>query len=401
MILKMQIFLSVFSLGMVFNGYLSYADHPKRNAILQASEKTVTKLPLSDQIGSNFLNYSFALSSGGNVSSSANYKQVNCIGQASPIASIESVHFINSSGFLPTLLLNNYHITGKAIYALNNKFVRQVSIFLSGAASALAKTNDFGYYEFVDLEEGKQYQTTAKKYHDFVEDSTINLIDAKRVHLYLCGSLNFNQNEWLASDVDENGVVDSLDKFLIIQRALLDTGVDTVKNHCGQWRFIPTNHNYPALLDDTNNQDFLGIILGDNNGSWQYASTKKPAIEPVCFSGLKDQVGYADSILIIPLSLDTKYLFLFAEIKLQYNPKILNFVNCHTTELTNTFNLVTTVDSTKGIIACALFAPDSMLLKGDLLCFQFKVVGKQGEVTELTISKFFINENIVLQTKLS
>lgn len=384
----------IFGLLLLFCIQSKSEEKRERDNSAKLLKQRVAAIKMSAAGTDKFKNRSQVLGSAGSISSSSSYKTVVSIGQPSPIGIDQNLDYINRSGFVSTIK-STYKIAGNAVYALNEKPVCKVSIFLCGDIAATALSNDLGYYEFIDLEQGQPYQIVPQKYADFIEDSTINLTDARRVHLYLAGSIEFNQYEWLASDVDENGVVDYGDETLIIKRALLNGSADTVKNHCGQWRFIPNKYCYPALIADTSNQNFKCIILGDNDGSWKSSSISKAINEPITCSGLQDLFAYPDSLLDFPISLDQRYEVFDAEIRLEYDTKRLKFVSCRKTEQTIAFNLVAEIDSINGIIACALISTNKELIQGNLLRFQFNILGEKGDIAEPSLVRLSVNDRLL------
>lgn len=363
---------------------------------LKISTKLRIESNTTDQTVNNYKNKSYVLDSGGDIANSTDYRTLNSIGQPSPIGIARSASFTNSPGFIPTIRMK-YKIAGKVIYALTGNPIRKVTMFLSGAESAQVNTNDSGYYELTDLQDGLSYLVIPKKYNDYNRKITITLKDAFRVYCYLNNSLQFDYYEWLASDIDENEAVDKTDEELIRKRALGNT--DTVKNHSGQWRFQPDKFSYSPLLSDTANQNYRSVLLGDNDGSWkiQEESLNKELIKELTYSGFPDMSVNNDSIVTIPLSIQDTSCFQFAEIKLNYDPEILTFLKCQQTELSEDFYLMTFNDTCQGEISTALFAPSSVELHGEILHFRFKVVGKEGESSQLVLQKFRINEGPIMK----
>lgn len=155
-----------------------------------------------------------------------------------------------------------------------------ISVHLHGNASLLTFTDSLGYYEFNDLPKGENYTVTPFKNDDASEGiSTFDLILMSR-HILNVEPLN-TPFKMIAGDANKSANISTAD-MIAIRRVILRTTDEFPANTT--WRFIdqsyqfrqplkPLSENLPPtreitdLQNEISNIDFVGIKVGDINGT--------------------------------------------------------------------------------------------------------------------------------------
>lgn len=155
-----------------------------------------------------------------------------------------------------------------------------VQAILTGAVSEVTTTDDSGVYLFEDLSGGLDYSLNFSKNSDLTNGVTT--LDAVFIQKHILGITPFDDPYTLiAADVNNNGSVSTLD-IVFMQKAIL--GLETSFPNNESWRFVPENYvfddplnpfnadfpegfDYIDLNTDMNNQNLIGIKVGDVNGN--------------------------------------------------------------------------------------------------------------------------------------
>jgi len=140
-------------------------------------------------------------------------------------------------------------------------------------------TGDNGEFSFVGLPMGESYGLTARMQDDMLTGVSTRDIVAIQQHILGVRDLT-NPYHIIAADIDNNGIVSVSD--LITLRQVLLGAVPTFPNGQGAWRFIDKNFEFfddsspfpykeeiivDQLNSDKNNAHFMGVKIGDVNGS--------------------------------------------------------------------------------------------------------------------------------------
>ncbi|MEL7123906.1 MAG: T9SS type A sorting domain-containing protein [Bacteroidota bacterium] len=138
-----------------------------------------------------------------------------------------------------------------------------------------------GEYAFYQMAFGKNYVVRPEKDDDVL--AGISTLDLVVLAKHIAGTRPFDSPyKWVAGDVDGNGSVSTLD--LIRLRKLILNLADNLPNNQKSWRFIdadyvfedfknPLSSEYPTqktiygLSGDEMHMDFIGVKVGDVNGS--------------------------------------------------------------------------------------------------------------------------------------
>ncbi|PHN01110.1 T9SS type A sorting domain-containing protein [Flavilitoribacter nigricans] len=155
-----------------------------------------------------------------------------------------------------------------------------VAVHISGNTSAERQTDGTGHYRFGELAEGYDYSITPQLDTDPLNGvSTFDLILMSK---HILGTQGLESPyQMIAADVNNSGSITSLDA-IALRRLILNIDLEFGNNT--SWRFVPTAYRFPLpgdpwqvpfpevahindLQGDRGDQEFVGIKIGDLNGS--------------------------------------------------------------------------------------------------------------------------------------
>jgi Leucine-rich repeat (LRR) protein len=179
-------------------------------------------------------------------------------------------------------------LTGKVAYYNGGNSIPGVNVALSGGRLDTAPTGTSGSFSFA-VGAGADYAVELNVPAGQSGTRGVTILDVIPIQLDVLSTKRIDSPyQLLAADVDGSSKVTMADASLIRSVVLgLRTGFDI-----GDWRFVPAEHQFvnPAspwsaprrrefvgLNTDALAQDFIGIRLGDVNGSWASDSSVGPA----------------------------------------------------------------------------------------------------------------------------
>jgi hypothetical protein len=162
----------------------------------------------------------------------------------------------------------------------SNQPVEGVTVSLSGPTSNTASTPESGTYSFSQLTLGGDYTVTPVLDANYLNGvSTFDLVLIQR-HILGVQPLG-SPYKMIAADVNNSRTITTLD---VIQLRRLILAIDTELASNTSWRFIPASYVFPVptnpwfesfpevinvndLSGDELNQNFIGVKIGDVNGT--------------------------------------------------------------------------------------------------------------------------------------
>jgi hypothetical protein len=188
----------------------------------------------------------------------------------------------------PTATFAPFGISGRVTYYSNARPVPGVGVQLDVPPSTTAITDGNGMYTFSNI---GGHPWTVVPQRSNLTDPAISAIDATFALQAVVGLRTLSPNQRLAADVNGNGTISAIDATFILQYVVgLRTHMPAATPCGSDWLFVPVpagppfpSTTPPALLSGTcqpgsiqyaplaapaAGQDFLGILLGDINGSW-------------------------------------------------------------------------------------------------------------------------------------
>ncbi|MFZ5515358.1 MAG: GDSL-type esterase/lipase family protein [Candidatus Zhuqueibacterota bacterium] len=217
-------------------------------------------------------------------------------------------------------------ISGDCIYYEDNLAIPDVTVKTSGSSVVTATTNSQGFYQLQGLTINGNY--TASPQRTPFTDWNSHLITTYQAALTLrqaVGLEQFSANRIKAADVDLGGTVTAFDAALIAQFAVGIT--DHADSHVGEWAFIPGFRSYFGLNANIENQDYIGILLGDVTGDWNdtYGTKKTNSGQPlVCFD---PPTLNPDLTVTIPIQIGQPQDVLSWQIHIVCDPATTEFVD--------------------------------------------------------------------------
>lgn len=170
-------------------------------------------------------------------------------------------------------------IAGRVRYYAGSEGVPGVTVHLSGGSIQSVTTSGDGSYAF-SVDRGGDYSVSATFSDDSVIGQGVTALDLAWMRRHILATERFDvPHKLLAADVDGSESITTLDLAMTKQFIL---GIRTTFPG-GLWGFVSSDfvfadllepwlfdqsRDYSSLVIDALDQDFIGIELGDVNGSW-------------------------------------------------------------------------------------------------------------------------------------
>jgi hypothetical protein len=163
-----------------------------------------------------------------------------------------------------------FQVAGTVRYFSDSSAVPETVLDLAGSGSFSTTTADGGQFLITNIPTGS-YTLSPQKTNDV---AAISAYDASLVLQANVGAITLSSNQFLAADVNRNGVVSAMDAAYILQNAVGLIG-GPFPGVGKLWDFVPNQRSYALLNGDLAGQDFTAILIGDVSGNW--ASAMQPA----------------------------------------------------------------------------------------------------------------------------
>lgn len=245
-------------------------------------------------------------------------------------------------------------VAGKIVNELGTA-VPSVTLNLTGSSSGMAVTSASGQYYFTLDPEG-DYAVTPSKSNDVMVTNGISTIDLLLVRQHVLATIPFTSPyKIIAADVDGSGAVGTLD-FLLIRTVVLQ--INTTFPNGRLWTFVSSDfafadpripfpyqdtRTYTNIMQDLQNQDFVGIKLGDVNNSWDPATPKLSANGNVQMA-IGNYSAYPESEIVIPVRVKDFRNITGYQFTLSWNPEVLRFIGVSNKALNGYFGLNRTAE---------------------------------------------------------
>jgi hypothetical protein len=218
-----------------------------------------------------------------------------------------------------------------------------------------------------------------------VEDGILTAYDAALMLRHAAGS-PIPAALQAAADADGNGTINGLDATAV---ARASAGLaPAAGSRLAEWRFSPLTRSYSNVIQSVTGQDYTASLSGDASGNWgaDPAYGTPGGIAPDAIAVYRNTVTF-DVTLNVP-ALQNAWS---ADIRLEYDPSILGFVQADKAASISDFNLVTN-GATAGRLAFALYgtrslSPGSAFLTLKFRMLQFPETGKAIEWTRLAFNE--------------
>lgn len=227
-------------------------------------------------------------------------------------------------------------ISGTIRWEHNNAGVKLVTVNLSGDDTGSDTTGASGFYQFEHLS-GQNFGLQPQKNLNLLNGVTV--ADANLVRRKAQGQNVLNTPyKLIAADVDKNNAITMADYNLLLQTINNPNGANVFSP---SWRFVPAAHTFPNpqapwgfpetislsnVSSDQVNQDFVGVKLGDVNGSGNPAQKPGTNATPLVWQ-VSDRLLQAGETITAEFQAAAYNNLAAWQFALQFDPEYLEWNN--------------------------------------------------------------------------
>ena len=162
---------------------------------------------------------------------------------------------------------DGYNVSGSVYFWDSNSTPIDTALTLDGTRE-IANDGASGNYVFDTVRAGQHAIVASKS--DGINDA-IRALDASLILSHVVGTANLSGYALAAADVNANGIITEQDAAKVLEVAAGLRGLP-FENQSSPWRFDPAELRLANLTENTANQDFVGIFMGDVSGNWATAA---------------------------------------------------------------------------------------------------------------------------------
>jgi hypothetical protein len=278
--------------------------------------------------------------------------------------------------------------------------VPSANLNAAGAPAVMTTSNTSGNYSITGLGPGAYTVTPSKATQPFTTPNGIFSNDAALISRHVVGLQTLNATQLKAAMVGGGPTLSSFDAGLLAQYIV---GIPNVNNQTGQWKFTPANRMYASVTSTQTNQDYAGLLMGDVSGDWAPPAGRPfTSVDSEFFVwdaaavSLPDITAWAGKPVTVPVRLDnlmgeavSSYQFTIqfdqtviapAEIAASLAGTMADGMNivCHSPK--------------PGVVSVAVYSAFPVTGDGIYVDLNFRVTGKSGSTTTLSVEGFRFNE---------
>lgn len=284
--------------------------------------------------------------------------------------------------------VNDYSFSGEVIYYQDSAGVSDTQLQMQGTVNKESITDSKGYYIFPEVSKSDSITVSAYKEKDEdIDYFTISAYDAVLAARHTVGLDSLSGYSLKAADVDTNGIIDMLDAVYIAKKSIGIT--DSESSQAGAWRFYPESQTCNYVSEHITDQDFTSYILGDIDGDW---NQKKKIGKTVTVNSPTIVKTDGNDEFCLPLLVTNESSLLSANIWLEYDPTILEFVDIEKNTSLEKFHLIYN-NSVSGEIKIALFGLEPVKDIQEFLKVYFRYISQQKQETNIECKYWCINNS--------
>lgn len=284
----------------------------------------------------------------------------------------------------------SYQINGSVNYYRQDHPIGDTKLLLTGAYWDSTISDIAGKYSF-SVRPNYSYQIAPSRLFEQGENEfVISAYDAALVAQHAMELDTLDNFSGLAADVDRDNKICMYDAAQIARYAVDLPPFES--SHAGEFLFNPQSRSYEMINCSYQNQDYVGVLLGDVDGNWQMNPLVN--IEKVADGSLLPATifGCNNLRISIPIRLNNEPDVNSAEMRIRYDPEQLEFIDIKTTELSKNFEIVFNVEP-QGMLRIAMYTTSPASLNGEFIHLAFKITNKKRErSTILHLAAFRIND---------
>lgn len=279
--------------------------------------------------------------------------------------------------------------------------IRQVA----GEESYSVGTDENGDYLFSHIVPGKDYELAFLKGDDL---GGLSPTDVSKIKRHAAGVYEMNCHEMIAADVSGDGTISGTDASKVIR--YIAGYADCMNNECVSWTFTPemsecgdwppisysSDQSYSPLDSGRENEDFVGMRLGDVTGNWtpgSESSEKRETRRPVNILEVDLEAG---AELTVPIFLNQEKEIEGIDIVIEFDETLLKpsdtvFTGGILEGEDYGMEVITHVEGQMTLLIFAETNPPT--LTGQVVSVNFDAVGSEETSSALTLRKFDVNES--------
>ncbi|MBI4721775.1 MAG: T9SS type A sorting domain-containing protein, partial [Candidatus Stahlbacteria bacterium] len=152
----------------------------------------------------------------------------------------------------------SYGISGKVAYFKNSAGIGGATISYTGGNDTTRASGEYS----LRLPPGNYTITPGKV--NVAQEGAISSFDAVQILRYNVGLITLDSMQRKAADVSGNTQIEAYDAALVLRYR-----VGMIQHFpVGDWAFMPQSKSYTPLDEDKLSEDYVGILYGDVDGSW-------------------------------------------------------------------------------------------------------------------------------------
>jgi len=224
----------------------------------------------------------------------------------------------------------------------------------------------------------------------------ISAYDASLVLQHSAGIITLADHAAVAADVDENGTINAMDAFYILQKT-----VDLISlpfpGSRAVWSFDPAERSYTNLSENQSAQEFTAVLLGDVSGNWgsqDELSSITGSQAQATLSVVGGEVG-PSGLATVTLRLDAGNAQVYSlDAVLAYSSNEATALSVDLGPLSGNLAMVNDLGE-PGQVRVALAAGSPICDTIDLLTIRFQMADQSASGTRLLWTKGDVNEGSV------
>ena len=245
------------------------------------------------------------------------------------------------------------------------------------------------------------YIMQASKFEPIGSSEGLSAVDASRIARYLIDLIDFNEDQVLAADVDMNGIVSAVDAAFVA-RYLIGL-VDQLNGYNQHWRFRASDNFDLNVIDsssfnlnlyslrpldvDLDDQDIVGIRIGDVDGSWISDAQSRKAY----FENSVDLHVDPDKLLTLPIAISQNQLIEGVELNIKYDYEKFLFDNFKLSDTIIDYNVIVN-DVVPGELSLIIYASSFVENIDDIFGeASFVILDDELDDSIISLDKILIN----------
>ncbi|MBI4648554.1 MAG: hypothetical protein HY738_18715, partial [Bacteroidia bacterium] len=217
----------------------------------------------------------------------------------------------------------------------------------TGSPASYVTSSDGAYTFSMDM--GSQYIITPSKNNDIVTNNGISTLDIILTQRHILNVAPFNSPyQIIAADVNKSNSVTTLDIVLI--RSVILQNTTTFPNN-QLWSFVNSSYVFPdpfnpfpyestrsySSASNLADQNFVGIKLGDVNGSWDNNIAKSGSDQNLTLT-IGNTTAVSGQDIFIPVKVEGFNNISGYQFTVIWNPSVMQFINVENVELNGYYN---------------------------------------------------------------